>query len=422
MLIHMDTMQNPENTGFGRLRVDVVDENNRPIENARIRLSVTGSPENPLEELSTDSSGQTEEVTLEAPPEELSLSVNNNIKPYAEYTVDVSAPGYENTDVSGIEIFANTGSVQRIVLPRAVGDETENIVIPDHTLYGNYPPKIPEAEIKPVSETGEIVLSRVVIPEYVVVHDGAPSDSTAANYFVTYRDYVKNVVSSEIYATWPDNTIRANTLAIMSFTLNRVYTEWYRNKGYDFTITSSTAYDQKWIFGRNIYDNISLIVDEIFDAYLARPNVRQPIMTQYCDGRRVTCTDRGWLSQWGSKALGDQGYSPIEIIRYYYGETMYIANAEQISGIPASWPGYNLTQGSTGAKVRQLQEQLDRIAQSYPAIPRINADGIYGPATAEAVRTFQRIFDLPQTGIVDFKTWYKISQIYVGVTRIAELA
>ena len=205
----------------------------------------------------------------------------------------------------------------------------------------------------------------------------------------------------------------------MSFTLNRVYTEWYRNKGYDFTITSSTAYDHKWIYGRNIFDSISRIVDEIFDQYLARPGVKQPILTQYCDGRRVTCPN--WMSQWGSKTLGDQGYSPIEIIRNYYGSSMYVNTAEQISGIPSSWPGYNLTIGSSGDKVRQMQEQLNRIAEVYTAIPVIAADGIFGNDTRNAVIEFQNIFGLPKTGIVDFKTWYKISQIYVGITRIAEL-
>lgn len=193
----------------------------------------------------------------------------------------------------------------------------------------------------------------------------------------------------------------------------------YRNQGYDFTITSSTAFDHKWIPERNIYDTISAIVDELFPNYLSRPNVRQPILTQYCDGRQVQCPN--WLTQWGSKSLGDQGYSPIEILRYYYGSNMYINTAEAISGIPASWPGYNLTQGSTGDKVRQMQEQLSVISGAYPAIPKITADGIYGPATAAAVRKFQSVFGLPQTGIVDYPTWYKISEIYVGVSRIAEL-
>lgn len=301
----------------------------------------------------------------------------------------------------------------------ATENMTDNIVIPAHTLFEEYPPKIPESEIKPVSETGEIVLSRVVVPEYVIVHDGAPSDTTAREYYIRYRDYIKNVASSEIYSTWPDATIRANVLAIMSFTMNRVYTEWYRNKGYSFTITSSTAYDQKFMYGRNVYQSISAVVDEMFQNYLSRPNVRQPILTQYCDGQRVTCSN--WLSQWGSKFLGDQNYDAIEILRYYYGNNMYINTAEEVSGIPASWPRVDLTVGSTGDKVRQIQEQLARISRSYPAIPTVTPDGIYGPATREAVERFQQVFGLPVTGVIDYRTWYRISEIYVAVTRIAEL-
>lgn len=191
----------------------------------------------------------------------------------------------------------------------------------------------------------------------------------------------------------------------------------YRNQGYDFTITSSTAYDQKWIYGRNIYENIDVLVDTIFANYLSRPGVRQPIFTSYCDGKRVSCSG---LSQWGSKYLAEEGYSAIEIIRYYYGNDMYINTADFIEGVPSSWPGYNLTIGSSGPKVRQAQEQLNRIARNYPAIPVIDADGIYGERTAEAVRTFQGIFGLPRTGVIDYATWYEISEIYVGVTQIAE--
>ena len=227
------------------------------------------------------------------------------------------------------------------------------------------------------------------------------------------------MASSEIYATWPESSIIANVLAILSFTLNRVYTEWYRNKGFDFTITSSTAYDHFFVYGRNVYESISRVVDTIFSNFLSRPNVRQPILTQYCDGKRVSCPN--WMSQWGSKSLGDQGYAPLEIIRYYYGNDMYINTAEQISGIPSSWPGADLTVGSTGAKVRQMQEQLNRIAQTYPALPSVTADGIYGENTRQAVADFQRVFGLPITGVVDYPTWFKISDIYVAVTRIAEL-
>lgn len=414
----LKSAQNAEDT-TGQLQINVTANVGLiPIQNATISISFTGEPDSTVETLTTDASGQTNAVTLKTPPLQYSLTPNSPM-PYSEYTLSVTAPGYEPVIVSGVEVLPDVTAVQNIEMtPTEMTQEEEEIIsIPDHTLYGDYPPKIPEDEIKPMDESGEIVLSRVVIPEYIIVHDGVPADSTATNYYVRYRDYIKNVVSSEIYATWPESAIYANTLAIMSFTLNRVYTEWYRSKGFNFTITSSTAYDQKWIRGRNIYRNIDRLVDSIFANYLSRPGVRQPIFTSYCDGKNVTCNG---LSQWGSKYLGDEGYSPIEIIRYYYGSDMYINTAVAVSGVPSSWPGYNLNVGASGDKVLQIQQQLNRIAQNYPAIPRIAADGIYGSGTANAVRTFQRIFNLPQSGIVDYPTWYKISEIYVGVSRIAE--
>ena len=409
----------------GYLQVDVVsDANSFPVQDADIVIARTEEPDETIEETRTNSSGQTENLPLDAPPLELSLSPEETERPYAEYTIRITAPGFEPFVVSGTEVLADVTAIQGIRLRplsnAPAGEQIETVTIPDHTLYGDYLPKIAESEIKPVIETGEIVLSRVVVPQTVVVHDGVPTNTSAANYYVPYRDYIKNVASSEIYATWPRSAIVANVLAIMSFTLNRVYTEWYRNQGYDFTITSSTAYDHKWIYGRNIFESISVVVDDIFDNYLSRPGVKQPILTQYCDGRKVRCP--GWMTQWGSCELGEAGYSPIEILRNFYGDDMYINTAEQISGIPASWPGYDLKIGATGDKVRQLQEQLDAISSVYTAIPDISPDGIYGPATAEAVRKFQSIFGLPQTGVVDFATWYKISHIYVGITRIAELS
>ena len=416
---HHLRMQQTDNTQQGRLQINVTSSLGLiPIQDATITISYTGVPDVTIEKVTTDSSGQSEVIELPAPPIEYSIEPTRQM-PYSEYNIQVEAPGYETVNVSGTEILPDVTALQPITMtPLAgAGEPSETIVIPDHTLYGEYPPKIPEAEIKPMDESGEIVLSRVVIPEFVVVHDGVPQDATAPNYYVRYRDYIKNVVSSEIYATWDENAIYANTLAIMSFTLNRVYTEWYRNRGFNFTITSSTAYDQKWIYGRNIYTNVGRIVDSIFANYLSRPGVRQPIFTSYCDGQRVTCDG---LSQWGSQYLANEGYSPIEIIRYYYGSDMFINTAESVSGVPSSWPGYDLTIGSSGDKVRQIQQQLNRIARNYPAIPTISADGIYGPATQEAVRTFQGIFNLPQTGIVDYPTWYSISNIYVGVSRIAE--
>ncbi len=417
------TLQTPDTTDTGKLFITVNSSlNSFPISDATVTISITGEDNGSqaLEQLTTDTSGQTEEVTLGTPPLEYSMTPGEP-RPYTEYNITVSAPGYETQTIEGTEILPDATAIQNVRL-RPLSEEEgapADIMIPDHTLYGEYPPKIAEPEVKPIAESGNIVLSRVVTPETIVVHDGTLSNTSAPNYYVPYKEYIKNVACSEIYANWPESTIIANVLAIMSFTMNRVYTEWYRNRGYDFTITSSTAYDHKWIYGRNIFESISVVVDDIFTDYLSRPDVKQPILTQYCDGKRVSCPD--WMTQWGSKSLGDQGYSPIEILRYYYGQDMYINTAEQISGIPSSWPGSNLTIGSSGPKVRQLQEQLNSIASVYSSIPSLVPDGIYGENTKNTVEKFQSVFGLPQTGVVDFRTWYKVSEIFVAVTRIAEL-
>lgn len=413
-------MANSDNIDNGLLKISAnVEGYLRPIPNARIEIASMGEPDKILEVVNTDANGETEDITLPAPPLEFSMEPSDN-QPYSEYNLKVTAENFDDEIVSGVQIFSGETGLQTINL--TLSPEAQNIynpiIIGGHTLWEYYPPKIAEAEIKPVSETGEIVLSRVVVPETIVVHDGVPTDSTASNYYIPYADYIKNVASCEIYSTWPRATLEANIYAIMSFTLNRVYTEWYRNKNYNFTITSSTAYDHKWIRNKTTYESISQVVDELFNSFLSRPNVKQPILTQYCDGKRVTCPN--WMSQWGSKYLGDDGLSASEILKYYYGNDIYINTADVVSGIPSSFPG-DLSIGSSGDKVRQLQEQLNRIAMNYPAIPTIAADGIYGEATANAVRSFQRIFNMPVSGVTDYPTWYKISQIYVGVSKIAEL-
>ena len=402
----------------GELSVEVYDgATRRTVPGAVVSIynSINGRL---IRSFTTDEAGQVPTVRLESPPLEFSMEPGEG-QPYSNYNITVEAEGYEPLNLIDTEILPGELALQPLPLSAPVPNEnTEELVVPGNTLFVPSAPKIWEAEIKPVTETGEIVLSRVVIPEFIVVNDGVPSDSRAKDYYVRYPDYIKNVASSEIYATWPDAAIRANVLAIMSFTLNRVYTEWYRGKGYDFTITSSTVYDQKWSYGRTIFESISQIVDEMNTNFLSRPNVRQPILTQYCDGRNVTCPN--WLSQWGSKSLADQGLRTIEILRYYYGSSIFINTAEEISGVPISWAG-ELSLGSSGSKVRQLQEQLNGIANDFPAIPKLNVDGIYGPLTQNSVERFQSIFGLPVTGTVDYRTWYKISQIYVGVTGIAEL-
>jgi len=409
-----------ETQSLGRLRVRATSPGFIPIENATVSISQPSNPDKIIEQLTTDASGLTEEIALDAPSINYSMEPSAE-QPYSQYNLKISALNYEGAVFANIEILPDVTAEQNAELTPAVlepsGVEALYVIDP-HTLYGDYPPKIPEDEIKPTGETGEIVLSRVVIPEYVIVHDGPPADSSASNHWVRFRDYIKNVASSEIYATWPENTIYANVLAILSFTLNRVYTEWYRNQGYNFTITSSTAYDHKWMNGRNIYSNIGLIVDSVFNNYLSRPNVKQPILTQYCDGNRTQCP--GWMTQWGSKSLGDQGYTAIQILRYYYGSSIYINTATEVSGVPRSWPGSNLTIGSRGDSVRTIQDQLNRIAQVYTKIPKLAVDGAFGPKTAASVKAFQQVFGLPATGIVDLPTWYKISHIYTGVTRIGQ--
>ena len=353
-----------ETTGMqdGYLRIDVVNsENNFPIKGAEASISY-GESGQTQEVLRTNLSGQTEEIAVAAPPVSLSLEEQNREKPYADYTVEVRAEGYGPVKVKGTEVLAGVLAVQpirMIPLPAQTGAE-ENIQIPDHTLYGSYPPKIAEDEVKPVQESGEIVLSRVVVPQTIVVHDGVPTNASAKDYYVSYRDYIKNVASSEIYATWPRSTIVANVLAIMSFTLNRVYTEWYRNQGYDFTMTSSTAFDHKWIYGRDIFEPISEVVDDIFDNYLSRPGVRQPILTQYCDGRRVSCP--GWMTQWGSCSLGAQGYSAIEILRRFYGNSIYRYQESRslIRGNRLKWGPAAIRCGSCSSSLTRWQLCIQR--------------------------------------------------------------
>lgn len=405
-------------TGFLQIQVVVADAGD-PVPNARVFLTNRGEME-PLIELTTDISGLTPVIELNTPPLSYSL-VPDSPRPYAEYDAYVNVEGFQAVRVEGMQILPASTAFQSITLRPSIvyRRPTQDIYIDAHTLYGIFPPKIPEEEVKPLPEgEGLVVLPQPVIPEFIVVHLGPP-DSDAQNVWIPFKDYIKNVASCEIYSTWPEQTIRANVLVILSFTLNRVYTEWYRGKGYDFTITNSTAYDQAFTYGRNIYNSISVIVDELFTSYVTRPGIRQPLFTQYCDGSRVQCPR--WLSQWGSKTLGEQGYDALSILRYYYGSNVFLQQAERVSGVPMSFPGTVLTLGSTGPAVRTIQEQLNAISDNYPAINKVRVDSVYGPQTQQAVRTFQSIFNLPVTGSVDFATWYEISNIYVAVERLAEL-
>ena len=255
------------------------------------------------------------------------------------------------------------------------------------------------------------------IPQQITVHLGPP-DSNAANVTVSFSDYIKNVASSEIYPTWDESALRANIYAIVSFALNRVYTEFYRSRGYPFEITSSTAYDQAFVNGRSFFDSVSRIVDELFNDYLRRPGFVEPLAAKFCNGTTVTCEG---LSQWGSQNLALQGYNSTQILRSYYGNVEIVNNAP-IQGLTSSYPGTPLRRGSSGPNVVVIQVEINRIAQNYPAIPKIaNVDGIFGSRTEASVRAFQEIFDLEPDGIVGKATWYALVRLYTAVTSLSEL-
>ena len=255
------------------------------------------------------------------------------------------------------------------------------------------------------------------IPQRITVHLGSPS-SNAANVTVSFADYVKNVASSEIYPTWDESALRANILAITSFALNRVYTEFYRSRGYDFDITNNTAYDQFFVNGRSYFENVSRLVDELFNDYLRRPGFVEPLAAKFCNGTTVTCEG---LSQWGSQNLAQQGFNDVQILRNYYGNVEIVNNAP-IRGITSSYPGTPLRRGSSGPSVVVVQVELNRISQNYPAIPKIaNVDGIFGSRTEASVRAFQEIFDLTPDGIVGPATWYALVRLYTAVTSLSEL-
>ena len=408
----------------GRLKVQCFIGNNYiPVD--RCKIVINGRGEYATQRtitLNTDSTGITEEIELDAPPLEYSLNENSDKVPYSLYDITVERDGFDPIIIRGCQVFPRQVAYQVCNLSENTNRSTRQQVIniQANTLNGDFPPKIPESDEKPLPPpTSGVVLPQPVVPEFIVVHQGGPNDSSAPNYKVPFKDYIKNVASCEIYSTWPEVTIRANIFCIVSFTLNRIYTEWYRGKGKNFQITSSTAYDHAFNYGRNIYDSISVIVDEIFSTYIRRVGRKQPLLTQYCDGKNVTCPQ--WLSQWGSKYLGDQGKLPYEILRYYYGNDIELVTADKVEGIPESYPGYDLTVGSSGEYVRTIQEQLNRIADNYPLIPKLPLDGQYTDNMAESVKVFQGVFNLPKTGVVNYSTWYKISDVYVGVSKIAEL-
>lgn len=384
-----------------------------------VRVSVLDDEQNRIYELVTDENGETRRVALETMDKRYSQDANFTGTPFVTYNVYAQAEGFEPVYVSAIPIFDGESAHLPLVLVPMQGrnreqEQTEIMVgAPAVSMEGERQQEGPEDG----GETGQ-VLRQVAIPNPITVHLGTPN-AAASNVQVSFPDYVKNVASSEIYPTWPEAALRANIYAIITFALNRVFTEWYRAQGYPFDITNSTAYDQYFIYGRPIYDSISRIVDQIFNEYVRRQGQEAPYFTSYCNGTTSTC--RG-LSQWGTVTLANQGYTPIRILRYYYPDDIEIAQTNIITNMLTSYPGTLLRVGSTGLDVQTIQNYLRRIRQNYPAIPAItDAAGTFGDSTRAAVVKFQNIFGLTPDGIVGKSTWYKLSSLYTAVTRLAEL-
>lgn len=381
-----------------------------------VQIRVTDGQGNTIYELTTDESGETERVELETLDRSLSLDPDYAGTPFLSYDVLALADGFHSIHVAGIPILEGETAIQQIDFIPMQGNQRTPIVTevevgaPAASMTGG------RYQEGPVTESR--VLRQVVIPNPITVHLGSPG-SSATNVQVSFPDYVKNVASSEVYPTWPDAALRANVYAIITFALNRVYTEWYRSRGYGFDITNSTAYDQAFIYGRNTYESISRIVDEIFNEYVRRQGQTAPYFTSFCNGTSATCAG---LSQWGTVTLANQGLNPLQILRSYYPKDVEIAETNAITGIVSSYPGVTLQTGSRGLDVQTIQAYLQRIRRNYPAIPAITDEaGVFGESTAAAVTKFQSIFNLTPDGRVGKATWNKLSYLYTSVTRLAEL-
>lgn len=368
-------------------------------------------------ELTTDESGATQAIPLETLSRNFSQNQYYTGTPYLSYDVYARAAGFHSLHVSDIPIFEEETAVLPLTLLPM--EETQRSPMQAEISVGKPAVAMRQARNQEgTTAESPYILRQVVIPNPITVHLGAPA-SSASNVQVSFPDYVKNVASSEIYPTWPDAALRANIYAIITFALNRVFTEWYRSRGYNYDITNSTAYDQYFIYGRPIYESISRIVDEIFNEYVRRRGQDSPYFTSFCNGTTATCQG---LSQWGTVTLADQGQSPIQILRSYYPKDIEIAETNIITGVLSSYPGTPLQTGSRGLNVQTIQTYLNRIRQNYPAIPIITDEaGVFGASTKAAVTKFQSIFNLAADGIVGKSTWYKISSLYAGITRLAEL-
>ena len=371
---------------------------------------------NHIHSVTTDESGETERIALETLDKSLSLDPNFSGTPFIAYDVLAAASGFNSFHIVGIPILDGETAIQPIeFIPMQKTQRTPTVT---EIQIGAPAVSIAGERYQMGSDTDSRVLRQVAIPNPITVHLGRPA-ADASNVRVSFPDYVKNVASSEIYPTWPDAALRANIYAIITFALNRIFTEWYRSRGYSFDITNNTAYDQYFIYGRNTYESISLIVDEIFNEFVRRRGQTAPYFTSFCNGTTATCSG---LSQWGTVTLAYQGRTPLQILRSYYPKDIEIAETNIITGVLSSYPGTALRTGSTGLDVQTIQTYLGRIRQNYPAIPAItDKSGVFGESTRAAVAKFQSVFNLLSDGIVGKATWNKISYLYTSVARLAEL-
>ena len=399
--------------GYLRIQARIA---NDAVPVADVQIRILDNQARKMYDLETDENGETPIVSLETVDAGLSLDPNYVGTPYVAYNVLAQASGFQTVYVEGVAIYDGETAVLPLTLIPAQELQRSNDVL--RIPIGKPAVASSEPRMQQGPEEGARVLRQVVIPSVITVHLGSPT-STASNVQVSFPDYIKNVASSEIYPTWPDAALRANIYAIITFALNRIFTEWYRAQGYPFDITNNTAYDQAFVYGRTIYDSISSIVDAIFNQYVSRPGQNAPYFTSFCNGTTVTCSG---LSQWGTVTLAQSGLTPLQILRSYYPSDVVITEAQSITGILSSYPGTALRIGSTGLDVQNIQIYLNRIRRNYPAIPAITDEaGVFGSSTDAAVRKFQSIFNLTSDGIVGKATWYKISQVYTAVTRLAEL-
>lgn len=367
--------------------------------------------------LTTDADGFAEVIEIEAPDISLSLDQNYNGIPYSKVDITALKDGFQQKTVGGLQIFAERTALMEIDMT-PLSDTNARADISEIGEHQLVKPVRRSCDASAEDDLMTFVLDYPIIPKYMRVHLGRPG-SSAQNVSVTFKDYIKNVASSEIYPTWPNQSLRANIYCQISLALNRVYTEWYPSKGYNYDITNSTAFDQYFVLNRNIFDNISNIVDEIFNEYIRKKSTVNPFYAEYCDGKTVSCPG---LKQWGTVTLAEQGRNTFDILKNYYGNNIEIISTDRIEGVAGSYPGLSIKEGTRGDSVATIQNQLNRIAVNYPNIPPIYpVDGIFGPQTKAAVTTFQKQFSLTQDGIVGSATWYKISYIYVAVKKLAEL-